>query len=153
MKRGITFEIPNKPGIFLSDIFKPIEIDIFNWRIRNDETYLMKESQLGEPLFPENEMDGMLLQEVIEKDCYYVIFVELIAYPKGKQVIDIETYEDFINSECQLVLLIVDSSFTTIYCKNKEILDRLYNNAIKRGYDQVQYITDENDTRTRLSVW
>jgi Protein of unknown function (DUF2691) len=141
MIRGITFEIPNEPGIFLGNIFKPVEIALFNWKSRGGESYLVKDNQLGEPLFPENEMDGLLLQEVIENDCYYVIFIELIAYPKGKQVRDIETYDDFINSECQLVLLIVDSSFTTIYCKNKEILERLYNNAIVQGFDQVQYIT------------
>ncbi|WP_407944606.1 DUF2691 family protein [Paenibacillus swuensis] len=52
-----------------------------------------------------------------------------------------------------MVLLVVDSSYVTVYCKDNKILDDLYLNAIDKGFENVEYITDENDFRTRLSVW
>jgi hypothetical protein len=33
------------------------------------------------------------------------------------------------------------------------MLDDLYLNAITKGFENVEYITEENGFRTRLSVW
>jgi ribosomal protein S16 len=84
---------------------------------------------------------------------YYIIFADLKAYPKGKMVSDIGTYEDFLNSDCQLVVLVVDCTYVTIYSKDKEMLEWLYYRAKVNKFENVQYITKENDSRTRLSVW
>jgi hypothetical protein len=155
MLRGISFEIPNKYGSFLAEILEPIDITKFNWRNENEEAYLVIDGQFEEALFPEviNEMDGSVLGKRIKDNQYYVIFADLKAFPKRKEVNNIETYEEFLNSECELVLLVVDSVYTTIYCKDKEKLKLLYRNAKECGFEDVQYITDDNDGRTRLSVW
>ncbi|NUU59907.1 DUF2691 family protein [Paenibacillus agri] len=34
-----------------------------------------------------------------------------------------------------------------------EIINDLYLNGVRKGYENVEYTTDENDVRTRLSVW
>ncbi|MCR8632010.1 DUF2691 family protein [Paenibacillus radicis (ex Xue et al. 2023)] len=155
MKRGICFEIPNEYGSFLGEMLEPFDVTAFNWYIGDEESYFVDDNTLGESLFPEeiNGMDGLLFKGIVENNKYYVIFANLKAYPKDKNVIDIGTYEDFLISDCQLVLLVVDCAYVTIYCKNKDILECLYQNAIRNGYDDVQFITDENDGRTRLSVW
>jgi hypothetical protein len=155
MKRGISFEIPNEYGSFLGEVLKPFEITAFNWRIGGEESYLVDDDKLGELLFPEeiNGMDGVILKEILENTKYYVIFADLKAYPKGENVADSKTFEEFLNSDCQLVLLVVDCVYITIYCKDKEKLESLYYNANIKGFDNIQYITDQNDTRTRLSVW
>lgn len=116
---------------------------------------MVADGQLGEFLFPEeiNVLDGTLLKRILEDNQYYLIFADLKAFPKGKNVSDIERYEEFLNSDCQLVLLIVDSTYTTIYCKDKAILGCLFQNAKDLGFNNVEHITDENDGRTRLSVW
>lgn len=155
MKRGISFEIPNKYGSFLGEILKPFEMTEFIWRIGDEGSYLLKDDKLGEPLFPNeiNGMDGLLLKGLLEDNEYYLIFADLKAYRKGKNSADIETYEEFLNSDCQLVLLVVDSAFVTLYCKDNEKLESLYHNAKLNGFYNLKYITDENDTRTVLSVW
>ena len=134
---------------------KPINITEFIWRIEGEESYLVEDDKLGELLFPEekNEIDGLFLKGFLEDNTYYLIFADIKAYPKGKNPANIETYEEFLNSECELVLLVVDSVYFTIYCKDREKLESLYNNAKLKGFDDLQYITDENDTRTKLSVW
>ncbi|KAF1342305.1 hypothetical protein ABP1_3037 [Bacillus subtilis] len=65
----------------------------------------------------------------------------------------VNTYEEFADSDCELVLLIADNSYVSIYCKNKNIIEKLYFNALQNDFEDVQFITDENDTRTSLTVW
>lgn len=156
MKRGISFVIPNEYGSFLGDVLKPIDISAFNWLVGEGESYVIEDGELTEILFPYEKrigIEGEHLKTILEKKEYYLIFVELKAYTNRENVSDIKTYDEFINSDCQLVLLVADSSYTTIYCKNKEKLEMLYNNAKNNGFENVQYIADENDFRTRLSVW
>ncbi|MCA1032879.1 DUF2691 family protein [Bacillus timonensis] len=155
MLRGISFEIPNKYGTYLADMLKPIDITTFNWLNQNEEAYIITDGQFDKALFSEveNDMDGSLLDKRIKDNQYYVIFADLKAFPKGKEVNNIKTYEDFLDSNCELVLLVVDSVYSTIYCKDKEKLKLLYKNAIECSFEDVQYITDENDGRTGLTVW
>lgn len=65
----------------------------------------------------------------------------------------VNTYEEFADSDCELVLLIADNSYVSIYCKNKKFIEKLYFNALQNDFEDVQFITDENDTRTSLTVW
>ena len=155
MIRGISLEIPNQKGNILSKVLQPINITEFNWSIGHGESYLVVDGQLDEDFFSQDVkiMDGKLLKKNIEDNQYYVIFADLKAFPKSENVTNIETYEDYIKSECQLIILVVDCSYTTIYCKDKENLDRLYQNAKDSGFKNVQYITDENDTMTSLTAW
>ncbi|MGP7816770.1 DUF2691 family protein [Niallia sp. 01092] len=154
MKRGISFEIPNEYGTFLGEVLKPIDTTAFSWRIGNGESYTVVDDGLDKELFPVDKkvIEGAELKNLLENNKYYIIFADLQAFPKG-EFSKIETYEEFIVSKCKLVLLVVDCCNVTIYCKNKEVIKLLYNNAKKYGFEDVEYITDENDTRTRLSVW
>ncbi|MBY0200505.1 DUF2691 family protein [Priestia megaterium] len=81
-----------------------------------------------------------------------MIFADLKAYPK-ETISEIEIYEEFIESDYELVLLVVDSCYTTVYCKDKEKLELLYRNAQAYEFKDVQYVTEKNDTRTRLTAW
>jgi len=155
MKRGISLEIPNEYGCFLAEILQPFEITEYDWLSGGEESYLVGDGELGELLFTGeiNWMDGFLFKKRIEDNKYYLIFANLKAYTKEKKQKDIETFEDYLNSNCELVLLVVDSVYVTIYCKDSEKLESLYENAKIKGFDNLQYITDKNDVRTKLSVW
>lgn len=65
----------------------------------------------------------------------------------------IATYEDFLISQCEIVLLIVDSSYVTIYVKDQYVTERLYRKAVQNGYENIAYITDHNDPRTALTLF
>ena len=56
-----------------------------------------------------------------------------------------------LKSKCELVLLVADCTYVTIYAKRSKQIELMYENARNQGY-YVEYVTDENDGRTRLSV-
>ncbi|MFK4300587.1 MULTISPECIES: DUF2691 family protein [unclassified Paenibacillus] len=155
MKRGICFEIPNSYGSFLGEILKPIGITSFNWFIGGEESYLIVDDKLGDSLFPEMMigMKGEELKQIIENKKYYLIFANLKAYPLETKIIDVMSYEEYLLSECQLVLLVIDSVYIAVYCKDHKKLEDLYEHIKRQGFESLEYITDENDTRTRLSIW
>ncbi|MBD2864033.1 DUF2691 family protein [Paenibacillus oceani] len=155
MKRGIQLEIPNEWGSHLGEVLEPFNISHFDWYIGGEEAYQYTEGDDFKPLF-QGEIYGMKgqdLSEILKSTRYYIIFANFKAYPRGESIEDVLTYEEFLKSQCQLVLIVIDSSYLTVYCKDNKMLDDLYLNAIRKGFEKVEYITDENDFRTRLSVW
>ncbi|MCZ2257870.1 DUF2691 family protein [Sporosarcina sp. G11-34] len=86
----------------------------------------------------------------ISENEYYLIFTDLKAFKNVASATEIETYEDFLKSDCQFVLLLVDSSYVTIYSKDKTTILSLYNQVLGANYENVKYITDGNDKRTTL---
>ncbi|MBE7150140.1 DUF2691 family protein [Bacillus mycoides] len=153
MKRGITVDIPNEYDNLLWKVLKPIDISSFDWWLGSEESYLVARGGLDEALFPEEPsiVEGSDLKRLFKDNIYYVIFADLKAYPKGEEVVDIETYEEFKESKCELVLLVADCTYVTVYAKDQEAIELMYENAIDQGF-YVEYVTDENDGRTRLSV-
>lgn len=155
MKRGLSFQIPNKYGSFLREILRPINISSYNWYIGGEESYLIINQELDEPIFPEMicGMNGEELKNIIENNIYYLIFANLNAFPIGKNATELTTYKEYIESECLLSLLIIDSSYVSIYCKDPNLIESLYKNALNKNYEKLKYVTDDNDIRTKLSVW
>ncbi len=153
VKRGIRFKIPNTYGRFLADMLSPVDIPAYSWFVGGEESYRVKNSALDQPLFPEaTEMDGETFSDSIHQDEQYLIFVNVKAFSK-EPVKDIETYEAFRDSNCELALLIVDSTFVDIYCKDEPLLESLYQHTLTCGFEDVSYLTHANDTRTSLTVW
>lgn len=154
-KRGLTCEIPNECGRFLGELLQPFDTAAYEWYNGGEEAYFWNQGTLADPLFPEQvfDMDGAVLKDIVENNEYYVIFADLKAFPKGKKVVNIQTYEEYVNSDCQFVLIIVDCVHVAIYCKDQDKLADLYLGAQSHGYSKVQYTTGDNDFRTRLSAW
>ncbi|MGE6596380.1 DUF2691 family protein [Bacillus proteolyticus] len=154
MKRGIFVDIPNGYDNLLWKVLKPMQISSFDWWVGSEESYLVARGGLDDALFPEEPsvMEGLDLKKLVKDNIYYLIFADLKAYPKGEAAVDIETYEEFKESKCEVVVLVVDSQYIQIYAKDQKAIKLMYENAMNQGF-YVEYVTDENDGRTRLSVW
>ena len=154
-KRGVLFEIPNGYGRFLLDMLKPVEPADFNWLLADGECYLVENGELSdENLFPQDPqvMTGEAFKKRLEDARYYLIFADLKAFPKDGHPEDVSTYESYMKSSCELIVLTADSSFVTIYCKDQKKLELLYQNAKDCGFKRIEYITDHNDARTGMHV-
>ena len=147
--RGISFTITNHSNI-LYQILKCIYIKKYIWY--NIES--QNESWQNTPennLFDSCYYDGKKFLECIKSN-HFVIFLKLQAYYKNGNFFDIHTYDDFIKSDCQLILLVYDCSYIEIYSKNQDEITAIYNNALKNNYLDIKLITDNNDMRKTFDL-
>ncbi|SES18385.1 Protein of unknown function [Gracilibacillus ureilyticus] len=149
--RGLSFEIPNAYGKYLFDILNGTNLNELTWKVGGGESYFIENNTLGKALFPTPcLLDGRVLFKEISKENYYLIFIDLKGFAKESEVREIATYQEFVESECQFILLLVDSSYVTIYAKDEMIIKKIFAKAVTAGYKNIEYITDENDERTTL---
>ena len=142
MIRGIKFKIPNKWGYILKDILKDISLENYIVKINEDnEIWIENDKQLLE----EKIIEGEKFSKLISKNLYYTIFANIHIYEKESKISNIKTYEQFLKSDCEIIILIIDSIDVCIYVKNKEILNRIELNVKENKFKNIKYITDEND--------
>ncbi len=146
---GIQFQIKNEYHTFLSQILKNVETGNCIWKIVEDEVI----DHLGNSLFHKDTYSDIEFQNMIERSSYYVIFLNLQLYDQNAKIHPIQNYDDFIHSDCKLILLITDNVFVDIYAKEKQILEVIYENAIHHQFEEIRYIYDMNQVRKRLSAY
>ena len=56
-----------------------------------------------------------------------------------------------MESKSEKVGLVADGDYIQIYAKDQKVIELMYENALNQGF-YVEYVTDENDGRTRLAV-
>lgn len=156
-KRGVRFLVPNEYGHLLQDVLNTVDVERYFWHIDSDEIYISNDNEgIIDNLFSRdkknNILSGKKFKKLISENIYSTIFGEFKAFTKRSEVTEVNTFEDFIKSKCEIVLLIVDSIYYDIYCKDINTILSIYESAVQSEYDNVEFI-DEKDTRTRLLVW
>ena len=152
--RGVTFRIPNEYNRYLWEIFKFIDFSKYTWYIHQHEIFYFnkEEGRICSNFFRSNILSGTEFKEYITKTDYYIYLANIQAYPKNSEKENIITYTDFIKSKCEIVLLCADSTYAHLYSKNKEYIKNVYELCVKNRFENVEYITDENDERTGLNL-
>lgn len=147
--RGITFLIDNEKNI-LYQILKCIDIANYCWYNIYEQCEVWN-NKTSEPFFDNDYYNGEEFENIIQSECF-IIFYKVQAYLKKGNFNNIHTFQEFLQSECQILLLIYDCNFVEIYVKDSVALNDLYNNAMKNGYKKIRYITDENDSRIKMDI-
>lgn len=76
----------------------------------------------------------------------------LHAYPPGVSQQTIDTYDDFINSQCICCLIFYDCCLLDLYVKNSSFRKQLEDMLQSLQAENIALITDESDGRTSLNV-
>lgn len=146
MVRGITFKLPNTYDIFIEKILSGIDMDKYVWKIDEDQVFISG----GDFLFTSDIYAGQKFKRIISQSSYYVVFLNLQAFQDGNSLNEIKVYNDFLESNCELIVLVSDSIFVTIYSKNRKDIEAIKLNAQKNNFQEIEYITEENDRKTEL---
>lgn len=144
--RGIECMAPSGYDAKLKHLLNNIPLTDYDWYISETEIIRDDKNQIW-PL----KMNGHELQNHLEES-NLVIFINMQAYPKGANTSELNVYEDFLNSTCEIIILIYDVRFVEIYVKDKSLIMKFIENMEKCGCTQITIKTDKDDTRTRLSV-
>ena len=147
--RGVSFEIYSECNKALSKVLSGIDVGKYNWYIDQDQTegWILNTNT---DFFEYSFYTGELLNKIIQKP-HYITFAKMMAYPGKNFDGEIQSFEDFMNSNCIILVLIYDCEYVEIYSKDKKVIE-YYKNSGNVFFSKCDYITDTNDTRTRLDI-
>lgn len=144
---GIRFEIPNDYGKYLKDIFEGLNTSNYYWQI--DDTEIMTFNQ--NYLFDKNIYNDKEFSSKIKENNYYIIFADIKCIKTKKKVI-INNYDSFLKSDCEILLLVVDSSYVDLYVKSKLYMDLIKSNVERNDYKNVEYIYNDDNPRNIFTI-
>lgn len=128
---GLDIELPYSYGNYLLEILNGIDIENLFWDICHEEILCNNK----EYLFQNKYMDGESFKKIIGAEKYFIIFIDLKAYKTAsKNYKNIEKFEDFIKSDCEIVILCTDSIYLEVYCKDAYMLKKIIDNCIVNKY-------------------
>jgi hypothetical protein len=145
-KMGLYFEIPNKYGTYLSELLKPLPYVKFKWLIDDDEIYKIIDGEFSnEGLFQNsnNVLTGDELYEIATSCSQYLIFITLRAFLKNGSIVSVTNYQEFLESDCQTILGVYDCSYVMLCCKDNRLISMMFNSVLEKGFDNLQYITED----------
>ncbi len=90
-------------------------------------------------------------QELIQKSFVGERLV-LHLYPENADYEEIDNYEDFLKSKCEMIILLYDFCYLEIYCKNQTWIQKLMHTASNTPGAVVEEKYEETDTRTSMYV-
>ena len=148
---GISLKVPNNSGRYLKCIFEDINIFKYVWFIPYDEVYYVEKHTEKSSLFLSNVINGNDVEERITLDEYYLVFLEMKGFINN-DIVDIETYDSYIKSKCEIMLFCSDSSYIYVYCKDIRCLEVFKKNCKKYHFDY-EMIDENNNPRTKMSIF
>ncbi len=136
---GIKFEIDNDYNSFLSKILLGINTKSYKWYMPLGEVIDQDENLFFSKSFYK---DNYFRKKIRER--YYII--HLISHGfMDANVTEINNYNDYINSSCNIVISIIDSTIVNIYSKDAKLLKRIERNAKENKFTNIKYIYKDND--------
>lgn len=149
--RGVSFTISSPKGRPLQQILKCINIKKYRWYVIGSQNDTW-DSSMEHLLFHCDAYEGNDFYEIINQD-HFVIFLKLQAYNPEGSYDEILSYQDFEKSDCQLLLLIHDCRNIDMYLKNQTLIEKVYEYvAGNNSFQNIRYVCDDNDTRTKMCV-
>jgi len=139
---GIKFKVPIGYHDHLCKIFDSIDVTNFDWDIITDDIIDPDRTKNISGIFCADTVDGRCLLSRITKKSYQLIFADLKAYPVGSEHKTINTFEDYISSDCQIVLLCIDSAYIDFFCKNASVLDTVHKNCLANDYENIEFLSE-----------
>ncbi len=88
----------------------------------------------------------------LTKDWYFVQALVLQLYPETVTAEEIENYTDYVQSQCEMIVLAFDFHYVEIYCKNPSWLQAIIDAARKVPGASVEEKYEDTDPRTEMYV-
>lgn len=150
MTIGVHFEVPQVAGNIILDILKYINVKKYYWHSISGQTETWNGVN-GDDFFEHKIYPGCDFLDLI-KNNHRIIFLKLQATNSYNYMENINTYEEFKNSKCDIIILIYDCEFAEVYAKNVDILKLILEVAKELKYRNIGYIDDKRPTRTTMNI-
>ncbi len=147
--RGISFLSKASDYKILTKILYGTGYEQYYWSISEDEI-LIRNSAVN--IANDKIIKGKQIKQLIEQannSTIISINAKASYIPYNKEIIN---YNDFLESPYQIIFLCSDTIYYEIYSKEIKFIEKIKANAVKNNFLNIEYITDENDGRTSMSV-
>ncbi|MCR1952866.1 DUF2691 family protein [Clostridium sp. DSM 100503] len=148
MIKGIKFNIPNKKGKYLYEVLNSINVLAYKWFINEDDIYCIENYK---NLFQDQYLNGYEFKDIIMKNEYYIINTEIRAFSDEVKYENIQTYEDFLQSNVEILIIIIDSEYGEIYCKNESMLSNFYKEFKSSNFNPM--FIKEDSLRKKICIF
>lgn len=149
MKIGIKFQVPSEWGKLIESILSGIDIERYIWKITEDQVFSNEEDEF---LFGSEIIEGNNFKKIISKKKYYTMFANIQGFERKEKIQNIENYNDFIKSECKIVILISDGIYVTIYSKVEDDIKTIKKNAETNKFKEIDIITRINKSDSKFKA-
>ena len=144
---GLEFEFVESHNNLLINIFENIDLKLYNFYFEQQEI-IRKNLNNKLPAY----MSGNLFkQEITSNNIQKIVEINLRMYQNDKSDEQIDTYKDFLASNCELILLIWDARYVEIYIKDKQLQKQILENIEVNKIDY-KIKTLQNDDRYEMYV-
>lgn len=147
MARGLEIIKSNTSPAFIIKLLKNVPLDMYDLYTGEEEMIGNNKNIYFDDVISYSDFKGIVKDEID-----LIILLNIQAYPYNSQKEAIRNYQDFINSKCEMILLINDTQYIEVYSKNQDVINQVLENAQKLNCDSILIKTDDNDGRTRMSV-
>ena len=138
---GIRFNVPNEYGHILEKILHNITVEEYDWFVEYEDILvepIIKERNL----FDKKVLKGLDFKKEISTGSYYVVFLRLYAFPVGIPITQINSFKDYFNGDCELMIFFTDAIFVDLYAKNEEVVMKIYTTVQEARFAQVEIINE-----------
>lgn len=130
------------------NIFKVLfnNIDIYSWNFNINFWESYGETTMINDYNELNHIDSeSAKKELIYDDCIvYPEFLELFISKSNGRIYNLKTYEDFIESDCVMTLVIIDHRNIEICCKDINLLNKIISNFKESNLENKRIIVLNN---------
>ena len=149
---GLYIETKNKQNKYLEIILKNVIFENYIWSIGYDEVICSSGASDCLPLFNGTVLNGNDFKNCTSDKDYYLLFEEIKAFPQKKTIVEISTFEDYLSSDCELIILCYDTVNIEVYSKNTDILNTIKINCSNNDFENVEEIYESNKFREIMYV-
>ena len=138
--KAIKCEFPNDYGCFLSPVMEAFKQESWTWAIEVSEVYQMVDGNI-EDVFkaPSTLINQQFIQKLADYP-HYLVFAEWKAYPDLDSIRPVTSFQEFISSDCQFIILVVDTTFVTLIAKDDSLLENIHNRLLENGASNIKLL-------------
>ncbi len=138
---GIRFELNVTWDNALKDLLNNINYKEYNWYFREQEIYF----NIKDKSKFLKKTSGELLESIIQsKEKYLILKANIEVFKKESLIVDIKNQYNLINSNCELIILIENTTHYEIYFNDEKLKNTIINNLDRLNvkYDTITLYND-----------
>ena len=155
MKSGIysiSFRInPTMSQTILLEIFDGTPIENYFWINVTSQNEVWESIESGGSRLTEKFYRGSDFKSALALS-HYIIFLKMQAYRSPVEYNNISTFDDFIDSNCELMILVYDCYNVEIYCKDYSVFSKIEKNIRLKNFDKISVFDYKSFGRTGLNI-